>query len=133
AVIGALLADPRVDSPEKLAEAYGRLLTRAAQTSLPLQDDSSPEALAAIRNWIGECRLFDTQAGGAASPGDAPPVEMTATELQEHRRTLEQLPELQRVVSMTDGTPENQPVLIRGNHRKLGDDVPRRFLEVFAD
>ena len=30
---------------------------------------------------------------------------------------------------MTDGTAENEHVFIRGSHRTLGEEVPRRFLE----
>ena len=34
--------------------------------------------------------------------------------------------------AMADGTPENEYVFIRGNWKKPGETVPRRFLEVFA-
>lgn len=37
-----------------------------------------------------------------------------------------------KVMAMADGTPENEQVHLRGNHRKLGDTVPRRFLEAFV-
>jgi hypothetical protein len=34
--------------------------------------------------------------------------------------------------AMADGTGENEHVFIRGNHKTLGDEVPRRFLEVLG-
>lgn len=34
-----------------------------------------------------------------------------------------------RAMGITDGTPLNERVFIRGNHKSLGDDVPRRLLE----
>ena len=37
-----------------------------------------------------------------------------------------------KVMAMADGTPENERVHLRGNHRKLGETVPRRFLEAFV-
>ena len=33
---------------------------------------------------------------------------------------------------MADGTPENEHVFIRGNHRTLGEEVPRRVLAVLG-
>ena len=37
-----------------------------------------------------------------------------------------------RAIAMTDGTPENERVFIRGNHKTTGDEVPRRLLEVLG-
>jgi hypothetical protein len=37
-----------------------------------------------------------------------------------------------KVMALADGTPENEKVHLRGNHRKLGDSVPRRMLEAFV-
>jgi len=38
-----------------------------------------------------------------------------------------------RVMAMADGSPEDEYVLIRGNHKTLGEQVPRRFFEAVAD
>ena len=35
-------------------------------------------------------------------------------------------------LAMADGTASNEHVFIRGNHKTLGEDVPRRFLEVLG-
>ncbi|MBI3839264.1 MAG: DUF1553 domain-containing protein [Planctomycetia bacterium] len=35
-------------------------------------------------------------------------------------------------MALADGTPENEHVFIRGSHKTLGDEVPRRFLEVLG-
>ena len=52
-------------------------------------------------------------------------------ELQKRRETIEwTLQAPRRAPAIADGTPENEFVFIRGNHRALGDEVPRRFLEV---
>ncbi|QDU81771.1 Planctomycete cytochrome C [Polystyrenella longa] len=40
-----------------------------------------------------------------------------------------QIPKPEKITAITAGTPENEYVLIRGNHEKLGEPVPRRFLE----
>jgi hypothetical protein len=36
------------------------------------------------------------------------------------------------VIAITDGTGENEHVFIRGNHKTLGDEAPRRFLEALG-
>ena len=46
------------------------------------------------------------------------------------RKSLERaIPDLQRVPSMAEGRAHNERVFIRGGHRNLGAEVPRRFLE----
>jgi hypothetical protein len=48
------------------------------------------------------------------------------------RRELEAaLPQREFTLAMTAGTSENEHLLIRGNHKKPGDEVPRRFLTAF--
>ena len=48
-------------------------------------------------------------------------------------RTLGQgVPEAIRVLAMTDGSPEDEYVFIRGNHRSRGAFVPRRNLEALG-
>ena len=39
-----------------------------------------------------------------------------------------EVPAPRKVQALCDGTEENEFVLLRGNHRRLGDEVPRRFL-----
>src|SRR5439155_10130973 len=36
------------------------------------------------------------------------------------------------VMAITDATGENEHVFIRGNHKTLGDETPRRFLEALG-
>jgi len=42
------------------------------------------------------------------------------------------LPPATRTLAMVEGTPINEKVFIRGNHKILGEEVPHRFLEVFG-
>ena len=37
-----------------------------------------------------------------------------------------------QALALADGTAENEHVFIRGNHKTLGEEVPRRFLEVLG-
>lgn len=55
--------------------------------------------------------------------------------IDEYRRRMvehiQRLPEPETTLAITAGTPEREHVLIRGNHGKLGEEVPARYLEVF--
>jgi len=51
----------------------------------------------------------------------------------ERQRAIEQsLAPPRTVPALADGTSENEHVFIRGNHKTLGDEVPRRFLEALG-
>jgi hypothetical protein len=103
----------------ELARAYGRCWAAAFEAIE--QHNANAEDVALI-NWALKHGLI------ADAPRDA--------ELDSLREQLK-LEELglaapNRVLAMVDGTPENERVFIRGNHRTLGDEVPRRFLTALA-
>jgi cytochrome c553 len=52
--------------------------------------------------------------------------------LQQYRDLEASLPTPRRALALEDGTPADEHVFIRGSHKKLGELVPRRFLEVFG-
>jgi hypothetical protein len=84
-----------------------------------------PAAGAALVNWLCRQPLWP-DSGIAATP--------TTTEFVARRHELQaRIPAPQYTAAITDGTPENERLLIRGNPRKPGDEVPRRFLEVFGE
>ncbi|MAS92364.1 MAG: hypothetical protein CMO55_04140 [Verrucomicrobiales bacterium] len=77
--------------------------------------------------------------------GNAPPLpaernetpslqlsEETLTSITEGEKLTQNWPPLRRALAMGKGTPENAHVYIRGSHRSLGDEVPRRFLEALG-
>jgi hypothetical protein len=123
-LIAALVNDASIDSPEKLARNYAKLFEETLNLwkSGQLADDASAGDRVAILDW--QCRHL-------RQPLDAQTAHDLGTLLSRwHDRELSlKVPE--RVVAMADGSSENEHVLIRGNHRKPGDEVPRRFLEVF--
>ncbi len=62
-----------------------------------------------------------------------PPVKEAISVAVRRRRELESgVPVPKYVIAMTDGTAENEHVLIRGSHRRPGSSMPRRNMEVFA-
>ena len=52
--------------------------------------------------------------------------------LQQRAHLEGTLPGPMPVMSITDGSGENEHVFIRGNHRTLGEEAPRRLLEVLS-
>jgi hypothetical protein len=57
-----------------------------------------------------------------------------AKKLAERIRELEsKIPESHRAITMRDGTGINEHVFVRGNHKTLGVEAPRAFLEAFGN
>jgi hypothetical protein len=69
-----------------------------------------------------------TQPGPAARDADVPRL---AALLKEYQKIEASLSVPRRALAMEEGTPVDERVFIRGSHKNLGDEVPRRFLEVF--
>ena len=53
--------------------------------------------------------------------------------VSQYRSIESEIPVPQKAIAITDGSPEDESVFIRGNHKKKGKIVPRRFLEVFEE
>jgi hypothetical protein len=105
-------------------------------------EDEEPEG------WIVVDRvLFSDGPPPADRPGEPAPDELTvpvskpgeglarghelAVLVEEYRAVEERLVLPRRTVAALDGSLENEHILIRGNHKKPGPEVSRRFLEVF--
>jgi hypothetical protein len=123
-LIAALVNDASIDSPEKLARRYRKLFEETLNLwmSGQLADDASAGDRVAILEW--QCRHL-------LQPLDAQTAHDLDTLLSEWHDRESSLTMPERVVAMIDGSSENEHVLIRGNHKKPGEEVPRRFLEVF--
>lgn len=120
-----MLENPAVASMEGLTHAYRTLLAATLQT---WQDDrlaSTPPAAdrIALLDWMLRTDTLLTAAGTAT-----PTPEITV--LLKKREGIEKaLPEVHRVMAITDGSPEDDHVHIRGSYKTPGDLVPRRFFE----
>ncbi len=91
---------------------------------VPVFHQHHGRAAADLWNWL----LRQPQ---ALAPAVAVPEPIT--KLADQRAALErQIPTPQYCIGTTDGTAENEHLLIRGNPKKPGADVPRRNLEVFS-
>jgi hypothetical protein len=122
-LVQALLNDSSIDSYAKLTAAYEKLFTETVTSwkSGRLTDDRFAKARIAVLN--SRCRHL--------VPQDSPAGRQLVGLLDDFSRRESTFPSGARVVALADGSGENDRVLIRGNPKKAGDEVPRRFLEVF--
>jgi Protein of unknown function (DUF1553)/Protein of unknown function (DUF1549)/Planctomycete cytochrome C len=132
-----LLADESLNTPAKLAKKAERLLREIVAQWKTGKLDNQPDATARAD------LLNHALAAAASSPlprsggerlgagGKNGGAQLTAL-LEKARQIESSLPTPRSVMAMTDGTGENECVFIRGNHKSLGEEAPRRFLEVFS-
>ncbi len=100
-----------------------------------------------LRMWKGQAaylELLDDGPGWFAVTGawfaDAPPPKeagppvppLLTTDDPRVRELEARIPSARRAVAMADGTGVNEHVFVRGSHKTLGDEVPRRNLEAFG-
>ncbi|MEP3480639.1 MAG: PSD1 and planctomycete cytochrome C domain-containing protein [Fuerstiella sp.] len=69
------------------------------------------------QSWLKEKRLLSTE-------DDLQVAQAFASWKQQASK----LPAPLKVMAMMDGSPENERIFIRGNHKSLGDEVPRHIL-----
>ncbi len=96
--------------------------------------DNSTSADTVARLWAetvsqlpaGTATLFDADLLDAADDS------RWLAEAAKWNEAADAVPHAVPVMAITEGTPENEHVFIRGNHRNLGDPVERRFLDAVS-
>ncbi len=120
--IGELYSDDGPGAVEPLAEAYQRLALEIAN-----KREQTPDELA----FLAALQLFPSrQAGGATLTG---PSKQNFEDLVNFRANFESaIPASSFAMSSMDVNPRNIQIHQRGSHKNLGEEVPRRFLQVVA-
>src|SRR5262249_12648610 len=128
-----MLDDPALTAPEALARKYQALFQEIVgqwrDGKLSSAGDCTDRV--ALLNWLLQ--------GDVLSAIPIAPAETEAdvlanlTALANTKRQLDApIPQPTRALAMADGTGENERVFIRGNHKNLGPEAPRAFLEAVA-
>jgi len=120
----SLLDDPAIDGPPKLAEGYSKIFRKTVSLWSSGQlaaDRFGPSRVAWLNSLCSHWERLDR-------PHEAHELSRLLDEIRRRETTLDRSP---RVLALTDGSGENDHVLIRGNPKKAGEEVSRRFLEVF--
>jgi Protein of unknown function (DUF1553)/Protein of unknown function (DUF1549)/Planctomycete cytochrome C len=120
-----LIGDAPVDSPRALAERYGRAVSASlaalADGSLPGRSDA--ESRSVLLAWLVERGLLELDESATGPIGAL---------LESFRKIEARLPVPRRAPAMTEGTPEDERVFLRGNPKTVGPVVPRRMLSALA-
>ncbi|MBI2823567.1 MAG: DUF1553 domain-containing protein [Planctomycetia bacterium] len=129
------LADPAITSLEALAAAYQELFVEAtarfAAGTLD-EDGLGAERVQLVHLLLSHELCREATLNDAAAQATAE-RRATIAALEEKRNALcANLPPPRRALAIAEGTPEDEHLFIRGNHRTAGDEVPRRPLCVFA-
>ena len=111
AIAFKISSNEKIQSLKDLAVAYGWIWKK----SIEMKESDRDEDVNKILAWGVRCGLTDTD-----------------SEINDSKKKLSEIlakvPSPKRVQALTDGTGENEYVFLRGNHERLGDEVPRRFL-----
>ncbi len=114
-----LRKDPQL-SMNSIAAALGTRWTKALDRWHAGEADAADQRLLA---WVLANQLLESSQDSVEK----------LTQIDARIRQLgETIPSPLHVLAMTAGSPEDERVHIRGSHKKLGEVVPRRFLEVLA-
>lgn len=127
----SILNDDSVTSPKLLADAY-RTKFNEALAHWDKQARGEFDSGSRVRwiNWLLSSEMARKSVGH----------ELTDTRETQIRQKLKAIADLEAnipdpayAIAMTEGTPENEHILIRGSHRKLGAEVPRSYMEAFQE
>jgi mono/diheme cytochrome c family protein len=130
-LVSEMLADEAIRSPSALVEQYVALLRRVfdswSEDETVQRDRASDRA--AIINWVLDRRVPPDD----SLQGKIDELAARFEALDSSQARLEsQLAPPRQCMAFADGTAENERVFIRGSHKLLGPEVPRRFLEVLG-
>ena len=130
-----LLEDRELDSPEKIVHAYERLFAQAIEH----REIAKPQASAA-HEQVARSTILNFLATSNVASSLAPTLAVSRVPIQKQLVDIAQAKQRldgaihykRRIMAMTDGTPEDDRVHLRGSPHKFGDVVPRRLLEALA-
>lgn len=112
-------------APIKLTASKPGELAKSLEGAMTawLNDQTVGSEQMAALNWLIENKLIDWSAANDA---------VVAGLLEQHANLEAAIPDVVAIPAMTDGTPYNEKVFLRGSPRRLGDMVQRRNLEAFG-
>ena len=113
AIAYKIASNDKIHSVQDLAIAYGWLWKRSINEGSSKIDEDGKKFLA----WGVSCGVDNENNG-----------DETLRLRKEVSKLCGEVPAPRKVQALCDGTEENEFVLLRGNHKRLGDEVPRRFL-----
>jgi hypothetical protein len=130
-LLARLLEDLSVDTPTKLKEKiqglFREIIDQWQSGKLTMLDDRNERI--DLLNALLSSEWTKEAAGDSQDQVDRDRLKSSLTRWQDIEK---QIPTPRRVMAMTDGTGINERIFIRGNYKSLGEEAPRRFLQVLA-
>ncbi len=109
-------------APAGIEHAASRLSARITAAIESVVEQRADAGQTQLVNWVMTHDLIEFDAIGQLS-----------LLYQECERLNGKIPAPLRALAITDGSPEDEYVFIRGSHAHLGERVPRRFIERLAE
>ncbi|MDB5338954.1 MAG: Protein of unknown function (DUF1553)/Protein of unknown function (DUF1549)/Planctomycete [Planctomycetaceae bacterium] len=125
-----LAQDSGIKSPADLQTRLQELLKQAVKFGERDQDVTNL-SVAELATWLYRDGIFGSIPTAISRQPAAAQAEFTKQSAALAKFETE-IPVPARAIGMTDGTPENERVFIRGSHKTQGEEVPRRLLEVLG-
>lgn len=125
---GALLSDPRPNSPQELATRFGDLFQQARS----LTDEQLTDAQREIRKLVEDesgSLIPPNEIGQFVAPDDAEAIATLREELKQIEKAKPQVP---HAMAVGEGEAQDLQIHIRGNHLILGDEVSRGLPRIMA-
>jgi cytochrome c553 len=123
-----LLDDPAADTQAKYKEKLQALLRRIVDEWRADQVGNAIDA--ADRIAVLNALLTSEWPHGTSTPtAERERLKVLQARYREIEATI---PKPRRAMAMTEGTGVNEHIFIRGSHKNLGPEAPRRFLEAIA-
>lgn len=131
-LMARILDDNEMKSPQALERKYQGLLLEIVEQwrSKTLNQAEDQDTRVDLLNWMLQSDLASKT--GNVSNATVQEREAWSALWTQFRQVENELPVPRRAMAMAEGTGWNEPVHIRGNHKTLGEMMPRRFLEVIA-
>jgi mono/diheme cytochrome c family protein len=131
---------PSVKSPRELAERYGKLFAAADEAWKSLKASTAGKEPTRLDDPLLEAarQVLYGESGPFAAPKNVEDLFATETrqqlqQLRDEAAAIEKtLPPIPTAMAVSDASPENVRIHIRGSHLTLAEEVPRRFLRIVA-
>ncbi len=128
--LAARLVTPDMKRLEDLARQYASLWDATCRELAKVQEEGWRSSKVS-EDWMPQqAELLDWcgSAGLLPNVGEA----VLRTYERDWQPMVKQMPSTNRVLGMLDGTGEDSPIFVRGNHKAAGPIVPRRMLEALG-
>ncbi len=139
-LLAQLTSEPQPTTLTELAERYQQMAREVEEAWAEYRQTDEGKGLATLPDSEAEIlrHILHDPEGPFAIPKKADALypedvrEQVTAERQQLKTLQDSLPLLPTAMAVSDNTPEDVPIHIRGSHETLGEVVPRQFPQIIA-